>query len=114
VKGMDNYVKFAKEVHKRNNEKLIGICVGEVIGYTPLTIRIYYNGIPLDFTEFFNFEGLLNDNSGMTSGEWFVQEYPVKIGDKFICMTGMDNQSLYVLGKFESIKDLFIYLLEKS
>ncbi len=107
---MDGYIKLAKEIHKRNNEKQIGICVGEYIKHTPATIRIYYNGEPIDFDEFFNFEGLINGDTGATTGELYVSEYPVEIGDKFICMTGNDNQSLYVLGKFESINKLYIYL----
>lgn len=107
---MDGYIELAKEIHKRNNQKLIGMCVGEYVSHTPATIRIYCNGIPLDFTEFFNFEGLINGGTGVTTEELYVSEYPVEIGDKFICMTGNDNQSLYVLGKFESIKDLYIYL----
>jgi len=107
---MDCYTELAKEIHKRNNQKLIGMCVGEYVKHTPATIRIYYNGFPLEFTEFFNFEGLINGGTGVTEKELYVSEYPNKIGDKFICMTGNDNQSLYVLGKFESIKDLYIYL----
>ena len=107
---MDNYTRLAKEFQRRNNPKHIGICVGEVTSHTPVNIRIYYNGTPLDFTEFFNFEGLINGDTKVTTGDLYVSEYPVEIGDKFICMTGNDNQSLYVLGKFESIKDLNIYL----
>lgn len=109
---MDSYIELAKEIHSRNNKKVIGICVGEVINLTPVTIRIYYNGEPLDFDEFFNFEGLVNGGTGVTTGDLYVLEYPVKIGDKFICMAGNDNQSLYILGKYERIKDLFIYLEE--
>lgn len=107
---MDNYIELAKEIHKRNNKNQIGICMGEVISLTPVTIRIYYNGVPLDFTEFFNVEGLINGNTKVTeNNELYVPEYPVKIGDKFICIAGNDNQSLYVIGKFESIKDLYIF-----
>lgn len=110
MKGEDFYNEFAREIHKRNNQKVIGICVGEYVSHTPVTIRIYYNGCPLEFTEIFNLQGLLNGGSGVTSGELYVSEYPNEIGDKFVCMTGMDNQSLYVLGKFEELKDLEIYL----
>ena len=105
-----SYIELAKEIHKRNNQKIIGICVGEYVSHTPATIRIYYNGEPLEFTEFFNIKDLINGEYDKTSGELYVSEYPNEIGDKFICMTGMDNQSLYVLGKFEEIKDLYIYL----
>jgi len=73
-------------------------------------MRIYYNGVPLDFTEFFNLEGLINGGNDVTTGELYVSEYPVEIGDKFICIAGNDNQSLFVLGKFESIKELYVYL----
>ncbi len=103
-------MELAKEIYKRNNKKQIGICVGEIINLTPVTMRIYYNGVPLEFTEFFNVEGLINGGMGATTGELYVEEYPVEVGDKFICMAGNDNQSLYVLGKFENIKDLYIYL----
>ena len=73
----------------------------------------------MDFTEFFNIEGLINGGTGVTTGDLYVSEYPNEIGDKFICMTGNDNQCLYVLGKFEQIgtksdgkkKELNIYLL---
>ena len=107
---MDSYTKLAKEIHKRNNKEQIGICVGEVISLTPVTIRIYYNGTPIDFDEFFNVKGLINGDTEVTTDELYVKEYPVEIGDKFICMAGNDNQSLYVFGKFESIKELHIYL----
>ncbi len=107
---MDGYIEFAKEIHKRNNQKIIGMCVGEYVSHTPATIRIYYNGIPLEFTEFFNIKGLINGNTGVTEKELYVSEYPNEIGDKFICIAGNDNQCLYILGKFESIKDLYIYL----
>lgn len=107
---MSSYTELAKEIHSRNNEKHIGICVGEVTSLTPVNIRIYYNGEPLDFTEFFNVKDLINGSYDATEGELYVSEYPVEIGDKFICMSGQDNQSLYLLGKFESIKDLYIYL----
>lgn len=107
---MEGYIRLAKEIYKRNNKNQIGICVGEVISLTPVTIRIYYNGEPLNFEEFFNIEGLINGDTGVTTGELYVSKYPVEAGDKFICMAGNDNQSLYVLGKFESIKDLSIYL----
>lgn len=110
---MDSYIALAKEFHSRNNKKMIGICVGEVTSLTPVNIRIYYNGEPLDFTEFFNFEGLVNGGTGVTTGELYVDEYPVNIGDKFVCAAGIDNQSLYVLGKYEGIKDLYIYLEEE-
>lgn len=107
---MSSYIELAKEIHSRNNKKLIGVCVGEVTSLTPVNIRIYYNGEPLNFTEFFNFEGLINGGTGVTTGELYVKEYPVEVGDRFICMAGNDNQSLYILGKYEKIKDLFIYL----
>lgn len=115
---MDSFIELAKEIHKRNNQKLIGMCVGEYVSHAPATIRIYYNGVPLDFTEFFNITGLINGDTGVTTGDLYVDEYPNEIGDKFICMTGNDNQCLYVLGKFEQIgtesdgkkKELNIYL----
>lgn len=107
---MDNYIKVANEIRKRDNKYQIGVCVGEVIDHTPITIRIYCMGVPIDFTEFFNLEGLINGDTGATTGDLYVSEYPVEIGDKFVCMTGNDNQSLYVLGKFESIEELNIYL----
>ena len=107
---MDSYTRLAKEFHKRNNQKQIGMCVGEVISLTPVTFRIYYNGVPLDFDEFFNLKGTANDDTGVTKGELYLPKYPVEIGDKFICMTGADNQSLYVLCKFEAINKLYIYL----
>jgi hypothetical protein len=108
----DNYVRLAQEFQKRNNPVRVGICVGEVTSLTPVNIRIYYNGTPFDFTEFFNFKSLINGGTGVTTGELYVKEYPVNIGDKFICIAGNDNQCLYVLGKFESIEDLYIYLEE--
>ena len=107
---MDSYTRLAKEFHKRNNQKQIGMCVGEVVNLTPVTFRIYYNGVPLDFDEFFNLKGTVNDDTGVTEGELYLPEYPVEIGDKFICMTGADNLSLYVLCKFEAINKLYIYL----
>lgn len=107
---MNSYTRLAKEIRQRDNKYHIGVCVGEVISHTPVTIRIYCMGTPIDFTEFFNFEGLINGDTGVTTGDLYVSKYPVEIGDKFICMTGNDNQSLYVLGKFESINDLNIYL----
>lgn len=107
---MDCYTELAKEIHKRNNQKIIGVCVGEVTSLTPVNIRIYYNGFPLDFTEFFNIKGLINGGAEVSTKELYVSEYPNEIGDKFICMTGNDNQCLYVLGKLEGIKDLYIYL----
>jgi hypothetical protein len=55
---------------------------------------------------------LINGGTGVITGELYVKEYPVNIGDKFICIAGNDNQCLYVLGKFESIEDLYIYLEE--
>ena len=109
---MDSFIELAKEIHSRNNPKRVGICVGEVTSLTPVNIRVYYNGEPLDFNEFFNVEGLINGGTGVTTAELYVSEYPVKIGDKFICIAGNDNQCLYVIGKFESIKDLYIYLME--
>lgn len=109
---MDSYIELAKEIHSRNNPKKVGICVGEVTSLTPVNIRVYYNGEPLDFDEFFNVEGLINGGTGVTTAELYVSEYPVKIGDKFICIAGNDNQCLYVISKFESIKDLYIYLME--
>ncbi len=117
---MDSYIELAKEIHQRNNPKKVGICVGEVTSLTPVNIRVYYNGEPLDFDEFFNVEGLINGGSGVTTGNLYVGKYPVEVGDRFICVTGNDNQCLYVLGKLESIgtdsdgepKGLFIYLEE--
>lgn len=108
---MDSFIRIAKEIKKRDNEYHIGVCVGEVVSHTPVTIRIYCKGEPLEFEDFFNFEGLINGGADMTTGDLYVAEYPVEIGDKFICMTGNDNQSLYVLGKLENIKNLNIYLL---
>ena len=107
---MDSYIELAKEIHSRNNPKKLGICVGEVTSLTPVNIRVYYNGEPLDFDEFFNVEGLINGGAGVTTGVFYVEKYPIKIGDKFICVAGNDNQSLYVIGKYEKIKDLYIYL----
>lgn len=107
---MDSYTALAKEFQKRNNKKLIGVCVGEVTSLTPVNIRVYYNGEPLNFTEFFNLEGLVNGGTGITTGELYVDSYPVNVGDKFICIAGADNQSIYVLGRFEAIEDLYIYL----
>lgn len=49
---MDSYIELAKEIHSRNNPKRVGVCVGEVTSLTPVNIRVYYNGEPLDFTEF--------------------------------------------------------------
>lgn len=110
---MDSYTKLAREIQERTNKKVIGICVGEIVNLTPVTIRIYYGGEPLEFTEFFNSKGLINGGSNITEGELYVEEYPVEIGDKFICVAGNDNQSIYVICKFESIKDLNIYLEEE-
>ncbi|MBR1737469.1 MAG: hypothetical protein IJ736_10720 [Firmicutes bacterium] len=107
---MDSFTELAKEIQKRNNQKIIGVCVGEVINLTPVTFRIYYNGEPIDFDEFFNIKGLVNDDTGVTEGDLYLPEYPVEIGDKFICITGTDNQSLYVLCKFEAINKLCIFL----
>lgn len=106
---MDGYIRLAKEITKRNNAVRLGVCVGEVTRYTPVTIRTYYNGVPFDFTKFYSLEGLMNDNSGVTEGELYLSKYPYEIGDKFICMFAEDNQSIYILGRFESIKDLYIY-----
>lgn len=107
---MDSYIKLAKEIHQRNNPARIGICVGEVTSLTPVNIRVFFNGVALDFDEFFNTKGLVNGNTDVTTGDLYVEEYPIKIGDKFICIAGNDNQSLYVLGRLESIKSLNIYL----
>lgn len=107
---MDNYIKLAKEIRKRDNEYHIGVCVGELTSHTPETITIYCKGEPIEFTEFFNYVGLINGDTKVTTGDLYVSEYPNKLGDKFICVTGNDNQSLYVLGKFESIEKLNIYL----
>lgn len=108
----DNFSKLATEIRKRDNKVKIGACVGEIVSLTPVTFRIYYSGYPIDLTKFFNITGLVNGGTGVTTGELYVEEYPVEIGDKFLCITGEDNQSLYVLGRFESIKDLYIYLEE--
>ena len=105
---MDSYVRLAKEIQSRSNPAKIGICVGEVTSLTPITIRIYYSGVGLDFTEFFAVKGIINGNTGTTSGNLYVEEYPVEIGDRFICIAGEDNQSLYVLGKTETISNLNI------
>lgn len=107
---MDSYIKLAKEIHQRNNPTRIGICVGEVTSLTPVNIRVYYSGVALDFDEFFSIKRLVNGNKGVTTGVLYVEEYPINIGDKFICIAGNDNQSLYVLGRLESIKSLNIYL----
>ncbi len=106
---MDGYEKIANEFCKRNNKIIIGICVAEVIGLTPVTLQIFYAGEPIIFTEFFNIKGIINGNEDKTTGDLYVEDYPVEIGDRFICTTGNDNNSLYVLGRFESIKDLNIY-----
>lgn len=111
---MDNYTKLAKEIRKRDNKKVIGICVGEVTSLTPVNIRIYYNGEPINKTEFFDVKGLMNGGSNITKGDLYVEEYPVEIGDRFLCIAANDNQSIYVIGKFESIEDLSIYLLEEG
>ena len=107
---MNNYIKLAKEIRKRDNSVKLGICVGEVTGYTPVTIRTYYNGVPFDFTKFYSLEGLMNDDTKVTEGELYLPKYPYEIGDKYICMFAEDNQSIYILGRFEGIKDLYIYL----
>jgi hypothetical protein len=104
---MDSYVRLAKEIQSRSNPAKIGICVGEITNLTPITIRIYYAGTPLEFKEFFSIKGI-TDGKGITSGILYVDEYPVEIGDRFICIAGEDNQSLYVLGKTETISNLNI------
>ena len=109
---MDGYVKLAQEINKRNNPVRLGICVGTVIGLAPVTVQTYYKGVAFDFTRFYSLMGLMNDETGITEGELFVDEYPYEIGDQYICMFSEDNQSIYILGKFESIKDLYIYLNE--
>lgn len=110
---MDNYIKLAKEVKKRDNPVRLGVCVGEVIGYKPVTIRTNYNGVPMTFSNFFSIQGLMNDGTGATEGELYLKEYPYEIGDKFICMFAEDNQSIYILGRHEPINDLYIYLEEE-
>lgn len=107
---MDSYIKLAKEIHQRNNPTRIGICVGEVTSLTPVNMRLFYSGVALDFDEFFSIKGLVNSNTDVTTGDLYVEEYPINIGDKFICIASNDNQSLYVLGRLESIKALNIYL----
>ena len=96
---MDSYIELAKEIHSRNNPKRVGVCVGEVTSLTPVNIRVYYNGEPLDFTEFFNVEGLINGDAGVTTGVFYVEKYPIKSGDKFRCVAGYENQSVFVLGR---------------
>ncbi|MCD7778594.1 MAG: hypothetical protein LUH47_08840 [Clostridiales bacterium] len=110
---MTNYNKLAAEIKKRDNKITIGACVGEIVNLTPVTIRIYYTGIPIDFTKFFNIKGMINGGTGVTTDELYVKEYPVEVGDKFLCVTGNDNQSLWILGKYELINDLYIYLEEE-
>ena len=105
-----SYIDLAKEIRKRDNNFQIGACIGEVICLTPVTIRIYCLGYPLDFTEFFSAKGLINDDKGVSSGDLYVQQYPIDIGDKMVCIMSNDNQGLYVLSKMENIKDLNIYL----
>ena len=107
---MNNYLKLANKLRKRDNLYFIGVCVGEIISLTPVTIQIYCMGVPLDFTDFFCVEGLINGGEKITTGNLYVEKYPVEIGDKFICITGNDNQSLFVLGKVENTNDLNIYL----
>lgn len=109
---MDGYTKLAKEIHKRDNSVKLGICVGEVAGYEPVTIRTYYNGVPFEFTKFYTVHGLMNEESDITTGELTMRtgEYPYEIGDKYICMFAEDNQSIYILGKFEYIDNLNIVL----
>lgn len=109
---MTNYNKLAAEIKKRDNKISIGICTAEVISHVPVTLRIYYAGEPVDFKKFFDVKGLINGGRSTTTGDLYVEEYPVEIGDKFICMAGNDNQSLWVLGKYEYIENLNIYLEE--
>lgn len=109
---MDGYTRLAREIKKRDNSVRLGICVGEVTGFEPVTIRTYYKGVPFDFTQFYTIYGLMNEASDITTGDLIMRtgEYPYQIGDKYICMFAEDNQSIYILGKFESIKDLNIKL----
>lgn len=107
---MSGYVEVAKEIAARNNVARIGMCVGEVTGYEPVTIRTYYHGVPLDHTEFYSIKGLMNEGTDTTTGDLYLEEYPYEIGDKYICMYAEDNQSIYILGKFEGIDNLNIYL----
>lgn len=107
---MNNFNELAKEFHSRNNKRLIGVCVGEVVSLTPVTIQVYYGGEPVTYTEFFNTKDMINGEYDKTEGDLYVDEYPVNIGDKFICIVGNDNQGLYLISPYERIKDLFIYL----
>ncbi len=84
--------------------------MGEVTNLTPVNMRVFYSGVAIDFDEFFSIKGVVNGNTDVTTGDLYVEEYPINIGDKFICIAGNDNQSLYVLGRLESIKSLNIYL----
>ena len=99
---MDSYTELAKEIHKRNNKKQIDICVGEAVSLAPLIMRVYYNGTPVEFDEVFSVKGVITGNMG--AEESSDAESPATVGDKFIRMAGNDNQSLYVLGKFENMK----------
>ncbi len=104
-----SFDKLAKEFKKRDNNFYIGVCVGEVANLTPITIRIYCLGYPLEFTEFYCTKGLVNDDTDVVTGNLKVEKYPVEIGDKVICVMANDNQGLYVLEKMEDIKDLNIF-----
>ena len=103
------YTELAKELRKRDNNFYIRVCIGEITSITPVTIKIYCLGYPLDFTEFYCTKGLINNDTEVTTGDLYVSEYPVEVGDKLICVMGNDNQGLYVLGKLENIQSLNIY-----
>lgn len=104
------YTELAKEFRKRDNNFQIGVCVGEVTSLAPVTIKIHCLGYPLEFTEFYSAKGLVNDDMDVVTGDLYVEKYPVKIGDKLICIMGNDNQGLYVLEKMENIADLNVHL----
>ena len=98
-------MELAKEIHKRNNKKQIGICVGEAVSLAPLIMRVYYNGTPVEFDEVFSVKGVITGGTGTKENS--DTGASAAVGDKFICMAGNDNQSLYVLGKFENIKKVY-------
>ena len=103
------YNELAKELRKRDNHFQIGVCIGEIINITPVTIKIYCLGYPLEFTEFYSKKGLMNNDKDIITGDLYASEYPVEVGDKVICVMGNDNQGLYVLDKLENIQNLNIY-----
>lgn len=109
---MNSFEKLAKEITSRTNTYQIGVCIGEVINIKPITMCIYCLGEGIIFDNFICSEGLLNGGTKITEGDLYVTSLSCKIGDKFICIMGNDNQGLYVIEKLESIKKLSILLKE--